>query len=115
MVSLKRVHFQGFTYVAPSVLEEMSNVRLVTARSPRRTPRGRGEEHMLRVFPGASSSIAGISNQPQQFYPNTSHLQNNNNLHNQRHPIFRQSPHLLGFANTPTDDTNMMDVQLPPV
>lgn len=31
--------FQGFTYVAPSVLEEMQQPRVVTARSPRRTPR----------------------------------------------------------------------------
>lgn len=87
--------------------------RLVTARSPRRGPRGR-EEHMLRVFPGTSStSVVGISNQPQQFYPNSSHLQHNH-PHNQRNLHFRQSPHLQGFANTPNnDDTNMMDVQLP--
>lgn len=91
----------------------MSHTRLVTARSPRRNHRGRGDEHMLRVFPGASSSVAGISNQPQQFYPTHLH---NNNLHNHRHPQFnaRHSPHLQGFANTPTsDDSNMMDVQLP--
>lgn len=93
----------------------MSHTRLVTARSPRRNHRGRGDDHMLRVFPGASSSIAGISNQPQHFYP--THLQNNN-LHNQRHPQFnhRHSPHLQGFANTPSDDSNMMDViELPAV
>jgi hypothetical protein len=75
---------------------------------------------MLRVFPGASSSVAGISNQPQQFYPNT-HLHNNNNHRFPLQAHFRQSPHLQGFANSPThfntntpasDDANMMDVQL---
>ncbi|XP_055611080.1 ribosomal protein S6 kinase beta-2 isoform X2 [Uranotaenia lowii] len=31
--------FQGFTYVAPSIFEEMQKPRVVTARSPRRMPR----------------------------------------------------------------------------
>lgn len=96
--------------MAPSVLEEMTQPRIVTARSPRRMPRGRGDDQMLRVFPGASSSVAGISNQPQQFYQNSSHLHTNNLRHMQ---FNRQSPHLQGFANTPSDDANMMDVQLP--
>lgn len=41
--------FQGFTYVAPSVLEEMQQPRVVTARSPRRTPRPHhgGHHHHL--------------------------------------------------------------------
>ena len=99
--------------MAPSVLDEINQPCIVTARSPRRMTRGRGDDQMLRVFPGASSSVVDISNEP-QFYPNTSHLQHNN-LHNHRHLQFnhRQSPHLQGFANTPSDDTNMMDVQLP--
>ncbi|XP_053685216.1 ribosomal protein S6 kinase beta-2 isoform X2 [Sabethes cyaneus] len=37
--------FQGFTYVAPSVLEEMQQPRVVTARSPRRTPRQHHNHH----------------------------------------------------------------------
>lgn len=37
--------FQGFTYVAPSVLEEMQQPRVVTARSPRRTPRPHHHHH----------------------------------------------------------------------
>lgn len=98
---------KGFTYVAPGILEEMNQTRVVTARSPRRNPRGR-DEQMLRVFPGASSSVADISNQP-QFYPNSSQFQNNNR-HNHIIKNFRQSPHLQGFANTPTnDDVNMED------
>lgn len=104
--------FQGFTYVAPSVLEEMSHPRIITARSPRRTPRNRGgDDHMsLRVFPGAStSSIADIANQPQQFYPNSSHVQNNNTIH-QRNTQFANHPHLQGFSNTPSDD--MMDINI---
>lgn len=84
---------------------------MITARSPRRTPRSRagGDDHLLRVFPGASTSaIAGISSQPQQFYPNSSHL---SNVHNQpRHQQFRPTAH---FNNTPNEDSNMMDVQLP--
>lgn len=111
--------FQGFTYVAPSVLEEMNHPRVITARSPRRTPRGtHREDHMsLRVFPGASTSsissmAAGISNQPQQFYPGSSHLQNNNSIHPRPNPQFAAS-HLQGFSNTPTsDDTMMMDVNI---
>lgn len=82
---------------------------MITARSPRRTPRrAGGDEHLLRVFPGASTSaVAGISSQPQQFYPTSSHL----NVHNQaRHQQFRPTPH---FNNTPNEDSNMMDVQLP--
>lgn len=38
--------FQGFTYVAPSVLEEMQQPRVVTARSPRRTPRQHHSHHL---------------------------------------------------------------------
>lgn len=37
--------FQGFTYVAPSVLEEMAQPRVVTARSPRRAPRPNHHGH----------------------------------------------------------------------
>lgn len=37
--------FQGFTYVAPSVLEEMLQPRVVTARSPRRAPRTNPHGH----------------------------------------------------------------------
>jgi hypothetical protein len=88
----------------------MSSARLVTARSPRRTPRtrGGGDDHLLRVFPGASTStVAGISSQPQQFYPHSSHLNNHNQ---QRQQQFRPATH---FNNTPNEDSNMMDVQLP--
>ncbi|XP_070492020.1 ribosomal protein S6 kinase beta-2 [Chironomus tepperi] len=104
--------FQGFTYVAPSVLEEINHPRVITARSPRRTPRHREDHMSLRVFPGAStSSIAGISNQPQQFYPNSSHIHNNNSIHPRINPQFAAS-HLQGFSNTPTsDDTMMMDIK----
>lgn len=96
--------FQGFTYIAPSVFEEMSTARMITARSPRRTPRNRpsGDEHLLRVFPGASTSaVAGISSQAQQFFP---HQQT-------RQQQFRPQPHFTN--NTPSEDSNMMDVQLP--
>lgn len=64
-----------------------------------------------KIFVGAStSSIAGISNQPQQFYPNSSHHQNNNSIHPRVTPQFAAS-HLQGFSNTPSDDM-MMDVNI---
>lgn len=107
--------FHGFTYIAPSVLEEMNHPRVITARSPRRTPRHREDHMSLRVFPGASTSslAAGISNQPQQFYPSSSHLHNNNSIHQRPNPQFAAS-HLQGFSNTPTSDTDtmMMDVNI---
>jgi hypothetical protein len=92
--------------VAPSVLEEMSHPRIITARSPRRTLRHREDHMTLRVFPGASTSIAaGISNQPQHFYPNSSqHPQH------RTQPAFANHQHLQGFANTPSDD--MMDINI---
>jgi hypothetical protein len=61
----------------------------------------------LRVFPGASTSIAAISNQSQQFYPNSSHLQNNNTIHQRNQ--FANHQHLQGFANT-SDDA--MDINI---
>ncbi|EAT48199.1 AAEL000728-PA [Aedes aegypti] len=49
--------FQGFTYVAPSVLEEMQQPRVVTARSPRRTPRPHhGSHHHHHHHMGSHSS-----------------------------------------------------------
>lgn len=90
----------------------MTHPRVVSSRSPRRLPRHREDHMTLRVFPGASTSIAtGISNQPQQFYPHASH-QNHNAPHHHQHsrnqPIFANHQHLQGFANTPSED--MMDV-----
>lgn len=46
--------FQGFTYVAPSVLEEMQQPRVVTARSPRRAPRNPHGAHHHHI--GSHSS-----------------------------------------------------------
>lgn len=50
--------FQGFTYVAPSVLEEMQQPRVVTARSPRRMPRQQhhGSHHHHHHHMGGSHS-----------------------------------------------------------
>lgn len=90
----------------------MTHPRVISSRSPRRLPRHREDHMTLRVFPGASTSIAtGISNQPQQFYPHASH-QNHNAAHHQHRnqPIFANHQHLQGFANTPSED--MMDVNI---
>lgn len=92
----------------------MAQPRVITARSPRRMPRGiNRDDHMtLRVFPGASTSIAtGISNQPQQFYPHSSQNNQQNNHQHRNQPIFANHQHLQGFANTPSED-NMMDINI---
>lgn len=51
--------FQGFTYVAPSVLEEMAQPSLLTARSPRRAPRPNhhGHHHHLAGGNHSGSSV----------------------------------------------------------
>lgn len=93
----------------------MTHPRVVTSRSPRRLPRNREDHMTLRVFPGASTSIAtGISNQPQQFYPHASHQNHNAAIHHQHRnqPIFANHQHLQGFANTPTSDDMTMDVNI---
>lgn len=52
--------FQGFTYVAPSVLEEMQQPRVVTARSPRRTPRQHHHNpHSSHGIHGSNSRMVG--------------------------------------------------------
>lgn len=92
----------------------MNHPHVVTARSPRRMPRHREDHMTLRVFPGASTSIAsGISNHRQQFYPNSSHHNSIHNQHNRNPPSFATHPHMLdvGFANSPiTDDTMDMNI-----
>lgn len=83
---------QGFTYVAPSVLEEMSHAgRIVTARSPRRTPR-QANEHLRLAFAQRSHPM-----QSGQVLPTHS-----------QHP--HQAPHLQ-FAPRPSPQDEMMDVQ----
>lgn len=73
--------FEGFTYVAPSVLEEMQNKpRIVTARSPRRTPRHR-DEHLRLAFPQRSMCSR------------------------------ETPPHLQPFAPRPSPQDEMMDIQ----
>lgn len=57
--------FQGFTYVAPSVLEEMQQPSVVTARSPRRMPRhhhGHGHHHHHGLNSHGSHSIHAGNN-----------------------------------------------------
>ena len=85
--------FQGFTYVAPSVLEEMQQPRIVTARSPRRNPRNRNH-----VFPQQS----------------TQNVYQNCNVHPhhrlQQFSAVRQTPpHLQGFAPRPSPGDDMME------
>ncbi|XP_037904473.1 ribosomal protein S6 kinase beta-2 isoform X2 [Hermetia illucens] len=79
--------FQGFTYVAPSVLEDMQRgPRVFPARSPRRTARQR-EEHYRLAFP------------------------------KQTHGILARAtpPHLQNFAPRPSPQDEMMDIQGLPI
>ncbi|XP_046824489.1 ribosomal protein S6 kinase beta-1-like isoform X1 [Vespa crabro] len=79
--------FQGFTYVAPSVLEEMyTQPRVINARSPRR--------ELLNT--GFSGSLHSLSPRT----PET-HLRTPSQFHQLRH-------HIVGHNNI--EDTEMMDV-----
>jgi hypothetical protein len=82
--------FKGFTYVAPSIFEEMQHQSRM-ARSPRR----RREEHLRLMFP-QNRNIAGM------------HLANSN--HSRATP-----PHLQPFAPRPSPQDEMMEVQGLPI
>lgn len=78
--------FQGFTYVAPSVLEDMQRCpRMLPARSPRRTQRQR-EEHYRLAFPSQRGMCSRAT-----------------------------PPHLQPFAPRPSPQDEMMDVQGLPI
>lgn len=97
-------NLQGFTYVAPSVLEEMNQPRVITARSPRRTPRHR-DDHLRMAFPQQSHQ-SGSSHH--------SHFHHQNNHHHRMQfstQVRQTPPHLQGFVTRPTNDETMMDVQ----
>lgn len=85
--------FQGFTYVAPSVLEEMqrSGSHLISSRSPRRTPRQRAEYRL--AFPTHMTQM-------QQMQHVCSH---------------ETTPHLQTFAPRPLPQDEMMEVQGLPI
>lgn len=103
--------FQGFTYVAPSVLDEMSNTtKITTARSPGRIhPRhlafARNHPgHHLHDHPSSS----GL-----QHLPHPSNQQSNNNPQSHQLPLMVQQlpPHLQQFAPRSSPQDEMMDVQ----
>lgn len=78
--------FKGFTYVAPSILEDMHRVNRMPARSPRRTPRQHHEGSYRMQFP------------PQRgIYPRAT------------------PPHLQAFPPRPSPQDEMMDVQGVPI
>lgn len=77
--------FQGFTYVAPSVLEEMSQQRQ-TSRSPRR-PRYLNQNDQIRLTPFAQRGM-GSKNTP---------------------------PHLQTFAPRPSPQDEVMEIQGLPI
>ncbi|XP_053955829.1 ribosomal protein S6 kinase beta-2 [Anastrepha obliqua] len=78
--------FQGFTYVAPSILEDMHRANRMPARSPRRTPRQHHEGSYRMQFPAQR----GI-------YPRAT------------------PPHLQAFPPRPSPQDEMMDVQGVPI
>ncbi|XP_037933594.1 ribosomal protein S6 kinase beta-2 [Teleopsis dalmanni] len=77
--------FQGFTYVAPSILEEMQRANRMPARSPRRTPRNHDGSYRLQ-FPAQRAMYARAT-----------------------------PPHLQTFAPRPSPQDEMMDVQGLPI
>ncbi|KAL5291827.1 RPS6KB2 family protein [Megaselia abdita] len=69
--------FQGFTYVAPSILEDMQRANRMPARSPRRTPQARQQPNgSYRLqFPAAQRGIYARATPPHthlQFAPRPS-------------------------------------------
>ncbi|XP_017070900.1 ribosomal protein S6 kinase beta-2 [Drosophila eugracilis] len=94
--------FQGFTYVAPSILEEMphGHANRMPARSPRRTPRQLAESSFRQQFPSANVG----ANAPLAMHG-----------HPQRSGMFaRATPphHMQTFAPRPSPaQDEMMDVQ----
>lgn len=78
--------FQGFTYVAPSVLEDMQRANRMPARSPRRTPRQNHDGSYRLAFPPQRGMCSRAT-----------------------------PPHLQTFAPRPSPQDEMMDVQGPVV
>ncbi|XP_058053378.1 ribosomal protein S6 kinase beta-2 isoform X2 [Anopheles bellator] len=88
--------FQGFTYVAPSVLEDMQT-RVTTPRSPRRMPRHHGQHmhqhyhhshhhqhsHQLGGASGSSTVTTTVRYTTTTILPPLMH---HNNLHHMQHP-----------------------------
>lgn len=103
--------FQGFTYVAPSILEDMHRANRMPARSPRRTPRQHQmPDNSFRLQFPPSASVVG-ANVPMSMARSTlftratpPQLQ-----HNQQHP---HPHHMQTFAPRPSPaQDEMMDVQ----
>uniref|UniRef100_U5EGG3 Ribosomal protein S6 kinase n=1 Tax=Corethrella appendiculata TaxID=1370023 RepID=U5EGG3_9DIPT len=89
--------FQGFTYVAPSVLEEMQKPRIVTARSPRRTPRTHQIHNLHNNRIGAvGPSNGNVSLADEQFLNMPRHHphphSNNQQNHHHHHLVFSPQP-----------------------
>lgn len=91
---------QGFTYVAPSILEDMHRANRMPARSPRRTPRQLPDSSFRLQFPSANVG----ANAPLAMHG-----------HSQRSGMFaRATPphHMQTFAPRPSPaQDEMMDVQ----
>lgn len=84
---VSKLYFQGFTYVAPSILEEMQRTSRMPARSPRRTPRQHNQDGSYRLaFPPHRSMFSRAT-----------------------------PPHLQTFAPRPSPQDEMMDVQGLPI
>ncbi|XP_055372944.1 ribosomal protein S6 kinase beta-1 isoform X2 [Condylostylus longicornis] len=92
--------FQGFTYVAPSVLEDMQRTNRMPARSPRRTPRQHDGSYRLSAFPTTISAA-----------PTSNHHHLQRGMCGSR----ATPPHLQAFAPRPSPQDEMMDVQGLPI
>lgn len=85
-INLLFVYLQGFTYVAPSILEEMHRANRMPARSPRRNPRQAHDGSYRLQFPMAAAAQRGM-------YARAT------------------PPHLQAFPPRPSPQDEMMDVQ----
>lgn len=88
---------KGFTYVAPSILEEMQkSARIITPRSPRR--RRRPNDQQIQFALAQRNQLSGQCNLASAYQ--------------QSHHHHHHTPsHLQPFAPRPSPQDEMMDVQ----
>jgi len=100
---------QGFTYVAPSILEDMHRANRMPARSPRRTPRQHQHpDNSFRLqFPSANANVGG--NVPMTMHRSTMFARATPPHQQNQHP---HTHHMQTFAPRPSPaQDEMMDVQ----
>ncbi|EDV97746.1 ribosomal protein S6 kinase beta-2 isoform X2 [Drosophila grimshawi] len=110
--------FQGFTYVAPSILEEMHRANRMPARSPRRTPRHQHPDNSFRlqfpsVNPNVSGNVGAMGMQRSTMFARATAPHQQQQQQQQQHQHPHPHPlHMQTFAPRPSPaQDEMMDVQ----